>query len=79
MHSNRQGFTIGICKIKVILADLGIFTHIPAYSGMAYSGITRAYLEPCVTLSDIEHLYRNSCHIKALSGDFQHMCGKINA
>ena len=35
----------GICKTKAILADLGISTHIPTYSG-----INQAYSEPYVTL-----------------------------
>ena len=47
---------MGKCKTKAIHGDLGIFTHIPAYSGIsrhiqAYSGIIQAYSEPCVTLA----------------------------
>ena len=62
---------MGICKIKVIQTDLGIFMHISAYSGMAYSGITQAYLEPCVTLLyieplDIQNLYSVPCQISAI-------------
>ena len=38
-----QGITMGNCKTIAIQADLGIFTHIPAYSGIFknYSGIFR--------------------------------------
>ena len=47
---------------KAIQADLGIFTHIPTYSGIirhirAYSGIIQAYSEPCVILVDSELWY----------------------
>ena len=41
--SFRQEITMGNCKTIAIQADLGIFTHIPAYSGIFknYSGIFR--------------------------------------
>ena len=50
------------CKTKAIQADLGIFTHIPAYSGIlryiqAYSGIVQSYSEPSVTLAYSEIWY----------------------
>ena len=35
MHSSRQGITMGKYKTKAIQADLGIFTHIPAYSDIS--------------------------------------------
>ena len=35
MHSSRQGITTGKYKTKAIQADLGIFTHIPAYSDIS--------------------------------------------
>ena len=41
-HSSRQGITMGTCKTKALQADLGIFTHI-----LAYSGIIQAYSELC--------------------------------
>ena len=65
---------MGKRKTKAIQADLGIFTHIPAYSGIfrhiqtypdiirriqAYSAIIQAYSEPCVTLA-----YSESWHIQ---------------
>ena len=33
MRLNRQGFKIGKCKRKAILAEFGIFKDIQAYSG----------------------------------------------
>ena len=60
---------MGKCKTKAIHGDLGIFTHIPAYSGIsrhiqAYSGIIQAYSEPCVTLAYSELIYSKSWHIQ---------------
>ena len=51
--------TMEKCKTKTIQTDLGILTLIPTYSVMirwpwtcqAYSGIIRAYKQPCVTLA----------------------------
>ena len=51
--SFRQGITMEKCKTRAIQADLTIFTHIPAYSGMfttlCNSGVTPKYSEPCQT------------------------------
>ena len=49
-------------KTKIIQADLGIFTHIPAYSDIfkhkhTYPGIIRTYSEPSVTLAYLEPWY----------------------
>ena len=43
---------MGICKAKAILADLGIFTHIPAYSE-----IIQVHSGPCVSLAYSELWY----------------------
>ena len=46
--SFRQGITMEKCKTKAIQANLGIFTHIRAYSGIfrAYSRIFRTLCNP---------------------------------
>ena len=44
-RSSRHGITMGKCTTNVIQADLGIFTYIPAYSG-----IIQAYEVPRVTV-----------------------------
>ena len=55
--SSRQRITTGKYKTKAIQADLGIFTHIPAYSDISthiQPDIIRhihAYSEPSVTLT----------------------------
>ena len=53
---------MGKCKTKAIQADLGIFTHVPAYSGTfrlvkPYSGILR-------------HIHEFSRHIQTYSGSY---------
>ena len=62
-HLNRQGITMGICKAKAILADLGTFTHIPAYSE-----IIQIHSGPCVSLAYSELWYmENQRHIQNFS------------
>ena len=34
MRSNKQEIIMGICETEVIQEDIGIFTHIPKYSGI---------------------------------------------
>ena len=46
--SFRQEIIMGKCKTKAIQADVGMFTDIPAYSGIFknYSGIFRILCNP---------------------------------
>ena len=55
---------MGKCKTKAILTHLGIFIHIPVYSGFfrhrhnqVHSAIIQSYSEPCVTLAYSELWY----------------------
>ena len=64
--SSRQRITLGKCKTKTSQADLGIFSHIPAYSDIfrhnqTYPEIIQAYSEPCVILA-----YSEPCYIQNL-------------
>ena len=57
--SSTQGITMNQCKKNTEQVDIGVLTHIPAYSGMlrhdqAFSGIIPEYpaiFRPCVTLA----------------------------
>ena len=47
-RSSKQGITMRTCRTRASQADLGIFTHIPAYldilrQNQAYSGIIHTY------------------------------------
>ena len=60
MHSSRYGITMETCKTKTIEADLGILTHISAYSGIlrhiqTYSGIIRHIQELFRHIQDPVH------------------------
>ena len=53
---------MGKYKAKASQADIGIFTHIHAYSDIfrhdqPYSGIIQAFSEPCVTLAYLKPWY----------------------
>ena len=51
------------CKTKANQADVGIFTHIVAYTKQVYS---QAYSEPSVTLAYLEPRYiHNQKHIRS--------------
>ena len=73
MPSSRQGITMGKYKTKAIQADLGILTHIPAYSDISrhiQRDIIRhiqVYSESCVTLTYSEPWQiQNQTHIQNL-------------
>ena len=53
---------MGKCKTKVIQTDLGIFMHIPEYSGIIryiqeLIEHIQAYSEPCVILAHLQPWY----------------------
>ena len=53
---------MGKCKTKVIQTDLGIFMHIPEYSGIIryiqeLIGHIQEYSEPCVIVAHLQPWY----------------------